>query len=134
MNDVINKYKREALLNIEKDAIDRAHERLATLKKKRGGKFKITEKQLVEELANVWVAGEFSAAERILRIVEVDPELTTKDLIRGEIHLFIMEVFSLLKRRLELQMDLKLENLLWGKFSTEDLMRRRKEAASEDLN
>ena len=81
-------YHSSVLSTVEKDAKIKAYYRLAQFKAKRGGKFKISEKQFIDELQNMWITGEFSSAERMLRFIESDESMATRDLIRGELHVF----------------------------------------------
>jgi hypothetical protein len=117
----MNEYRSSIISSVENDATEKAYMRLDAIRKKRNGKFKISEKQFIQEMENMWVSGEFTSAERILRCIESDPEISSKDLIRGEIHIFIMDLFKILKKRLDLSMDLNLEDLLWGKYTTEKM-------------
>ena len=123
-----NKFNTESFDKIEFDAEENARLRLAMIKKKRGGKYKLSEAQFIEEMRGAWSCGELVAAERILRCIELNPELENSvDLVKGEIHLFILKVFEVLKKskNLEIKMDVHLEDLLWGKYSTEEVMKRR---------
>ena len=115
--------KSELMTTVERDAKQKAYARLVQMKSKRGGRFKISEAQFVEELTNMWIAGEFCAGERILRCIEIDETLSTKDLIRGEIHEFILAGYKILKKRMrEITEDLKVEDLIYGKFSTDKVV------------
>ena len=123
---MIEAAKNEARSNVENDAKQKAAKRLNAICHRRGGKFKISEKQFSEELENMWISGEFSCAERILRCIEIDKELNSRDLIRGEIHLFILDLYKILKERLDLKEDLQLEDLLDdGKYFTGRIMESR---------
>lgn len=123
--ETIQDFKDKVFSHIEEDGLLRAQDRLKVLCQKRGGKFKISEKQFVQELSNMWVGGEFSAAERLLRVIEADPELDTKDMIRGEIQMYVIRVFNILKKRLDLDMNVRLEDLLYGKYATEEVLKAR---------
>ena len=115
---MIDGYKGEVLSTVEKDAIDRARMRLNAIKSARGGKFKLSEKQFCTELENIWIWAELSAAERIMRCAEADLELSTRDLLIGEMHSFVMACYDILKKRVPLKMELKLDDLLYGPFAT----------------
>lgn len=118
-------YKAEVVKNIEKDGMDKAELAVQSLCHKRNGKFKISEKQFIEEMTNMWVSGELSGAERVLRLLESDPDLTTKDLIRGEIHVLLINIYKIAKRRMSLKKEFALEDFLYGKYTTEEVMRAR---------
>lgn len=117
----------ELMTTVEKDAKIKANTRLVRIKAKRGGKFKISEKQFLEELENMWMIAEFSAAERILRHIEIDAEINSKDLIRGEIHIFLLDLFKILKKRIDIKASFGVEDLLWGRFTTEKVMATRQD-------
>ena len=123
-------YHSAVVSTVEKDAEVKAVYRLAQFKAKRGGKFKISEAQFVEELKNMWMTGEFSAAERILRHIESDEAANTKDLIRGEIHIFLLDLFAILKKRMDIKRTFGLDDLLWGRYTTEKVMASREENGS----
>lgn len=127
MEKLSDQIKAQVKSSVEMDAGEKARMRLNQIKKKRGGKFKVSEAQFLKELEDMWIAGEFSSAERILRSIESDEEVASRDLIRGEIHIFIMDLFSLLKKRLQLEENLKLEDLIWGQYSTEKVVEAFKE-------
>lgn len=120
---MVDEYKEKVVSTVEKDAVAHALRRARTISKKRGGKFKMSEHQFTVEMTTAWISGEFSAAERILRCIEADPELNSKDLIRGEIHIAILDLFKILKKRLDIKENLELEDLLWGKFTTENVVK-----------
>ena len=122
----MNDFKQDIMSTVEKDAKAKAFARLAQLKQKRGGKFKVSEKQFLLELENMWITGEFSATERMLRYVEADTELDTKDLIRGEMHVFLIDLFNILKKRIDLKITFGINDLLWGRFTTEKVLASRK--------
>ena len=83
----------------------------------RAGKFKISEAQFKDEIQKAWLAGELSAAERILRCIEMDPELDSRDLIRGELHLYIMENLRVLRKHAPVGY-VGVEELIDGRFAT----------------
>lgn len=118
----IEAIKKKAKSEVENDGIRYGYQRLAILKNKRGGKFKLSEKQFVDELATSWVSGEFSAAERILRCIELDPELNTSDLINGELHMMIVDFYEVLKKRSVLVPGFELGDLIDGKYSTKAIL------------
>lgn len=109
------------LTSVEVDAKERARAILSEVKGRRGGKFKLSEAQFVEEMERMWVGGEFSSAERILRAIEMKKEVDSVDMVRGEIHLFLLFLFEIVKRRFKTREDLKLEDMIYGKYSTEHL-------------
>ena len=112
--------KTEVKSSVEKDATKNAHHRLKILTAKRGGKFKISEKQFQEELEMAWIGGEFSSAERILRCLELDEDLSTRDLCIGEAHNFVIDLYKVLKKKLGLKDELGLEDILTGgKYATQ---------------
>ena len=110
--------KNQIKANTEMDAIRAAQNRLNAIKHARGGKYKMSERQFLEEMENMFLAGEFSAAERVMRCVEHDEELNTRDLCIGELHMYVIHVYALLKRRLKLKQNVDLEDLIDGKYST----------------
>jgi hypothetical protein len=110
------------LTNTEADGKRKAQLRLQNICARRGGKFKLTEKQFCEEMELMFLIGEMSGAERILRGIESDDSIDTKDLIRGEIHMFLMALNDILKKRASGVADLKLEDLLWGRFTTDKVL------------
>jgi hypothetical protein len=122
----MNDFKQDIMSTVEKDAKAKAFARLAQLKQKRGGKFKVSEKQFTEELENMWITGELSGTERMLRYIESDTELDTKDLIRGEMHVFLIDLFNILKKRIDIKLAFGIEDLLWGRFTTEKVLASRK--------
>lgn len=103
---------------VEKDGENKARHLYRTICAQRGGKFKISERQFIEDVAGIWIAAEFSASERILRCIELDEELNSRDMIRGEIHNFIMDLFKILKKRGMVRGELNLMDILEGKYST----------------
>lgn len=110
--------KKEVKSTLEKDATAKAYHKLRVICNRRGGKFKLSEKQFIEVIEDIWIAGEFSGAERILRCLEMDKDLNTRDLCLGEIHIFIMDVYNILKKRWKLRGELDLGDLVDGKYST----------------
>lgn len=119
--------RKECFSNVDKDGLLKARKRADAICKVRGGKFKLSEKQFIEEMTTQWICGEFSAAERILRAIELDPEVNTKDLIRGEIHIFMLDVYNVLKKRGGFNSNIELEDLIDGKYSTEFALKKIKE-------
>lgn len=114
--------KELSLSNCEQDAKDRAYKTLMVFKAARGGKFKISEAQFRTELESIYISGEFSAAERLLRAIEFDAELITKDLIIGELHLFILRIADILRRRGLLEGQVHLEDIIDGRHSTHKIL------------
>lgn len=100
----------------EQDAKNKAEHILAQIKSVHGGKFKLSEKQFIEYMSHMWIYGELSAGERILFALNEDPSLN-RDTIIGELHLFVLETFKVLKKRLNLKMDICLDDFLFGRFS-----------------
>lgn len=103
--------------NTEIDAVRLAEAKAKYLCGLRGGKFKISEKAVIEEMEIGWVVGETLAVRRILSSIGND-DFESKDMIRGEIHMMIMDLHKILKRRSLLSFNLKLEDLIWGSMST----------------
>jgi hypothetical protein len=114
----IDKLKADVKSTVEKDGRNNAIRRLNAIKRKRGGKFKLSEAQFMEEMENAWICGEFSSSERVLRCIELDDGLDTKDMIVGEVHLFINDLYQILKKRLGLLPDLDVDDLIFGKYSS----------------
>jgi hypothetical protein len=115
------------LQTVMRDATEKARMSLARLKNSRGGKFKISERQYVEEAEATWLFAEFSAAERIMRAIESDDDLDNKDNIRAALHIYILESYEVLKKKFNLRRSVTLEDLIDGKHSTETILRSRDE-------
>lgn len=114
---------------IRRDAREQALERLFQVKKARGGKFKVNDRVFVEELENIWMVAELSAHERIMREFEEDKTLQRDD-IRGLLHEIVYRLFNIMKKIRNLRMEVTLEDIIYGKHSTEVLQRQRGETTN----
>jgi len=102
---------------IEITARQRAMVRANQIARKRNGKFKINQKEFLEEMEIMWISAEMSATERILQWLEANTWINTNDLMKGECHLLILTIFKTLKTRMKLKMDLSLEDFVSGRYS-----------------
>lgn len=136
-------YKEEVTHTVESDAYKYARGRLSKICTKRGGKFKLSEKQLVDEMAATWMIAELSAAERLMRSIEADKDLIiptdgaqTMNMMLGEFHMFIVDLHKILEKRHKMFPDLNIEDLIWGKYTTDKVAEHynaRKREASNGL-
>jgi hypothetical protein len=112
----------EAIKKLSEDAMDFAWIRLADWKNRRRGNFKISERQFVDEVAYVWLAGNLSAAEIFLRKVDMDETCTRAD-IQAELHLFLLQCVADIKKKMpQLKVQVDLEDLIDGKYSTDNYL------------
>lgn len=81
-------------------------------------KFKVSHKQYRTDMELAWLAGEMSSAERILRCIDLDEELNNRELIQGELHMYIMDVKAELEKHMG-PINVGVEDLMEGLFSTE---------------
>ena len=115
----------DAIRKLSEDAMDFGWMRLADWKNRKRGNFKMSERQFVEEVAYIWLAGNMSAAEIILRKVDMD-ETSTRSDIQAGLHLFILQCLRDIKKKVpQLKLDVELEDLICGKFSTEHYLEKR---------
>ena len=129
----LDEMKANTLSTVEKDAIEFALVLSKQFYHPRTGKFKVSEKEFRKAVEDGYIKGEFSAGERILRAIELDDDINSKDLVRGEIHLFLHGLFPMLRKRLGLAMkELRIEDLIWGKFSTAQEIENRRKLALEN--
>jgi hypothetical protein len=110
---------KEVLLTAESDGKVNANAFRNIVANRRAGKFKLSEAQFVEIATTIWCQAEFSALERILRCMELNKDHTKNEII-GEIHLILLNNYDILKKRMGISGDLKLEDFLPdGKYSTD---------------
>lgn len=102
------------MCEMELSGLKKVLARISQIKKKRQGKFKVREKDFKEEMLDLWITAQLDAGMRVLKFIESDEEINTKDLIRGEIHLYILDSFSILKKRLKMKETITIEDLLEG--------------------
>jgi DNA polymerase III delta prime subunit len=110
----------EAINKLQEDAFAYGRKRLDDIKRKRfNGNFKISEKQFVEELASLWLFGNLSAAEILLRKIDMDETATRSDM-QAELHLFILKCIKFIKGQMpNAKFNIELEDLIEGKYSTD---------------
>ena len=116
---------KEYLTSTEQDAKAKALYRLHKAKKKRGGKYKMSERQFVEECEINWIAAELSATERMMRYIESDRStLATVDDVLAEMHMFLVDLVNILKKKKELDKDIDfgLDDLLTGRYTTANVL------------
>lgn len=116
---------KDYISSVERDAASKARDTLASVKKERGGKFKLSERQFLQVAEDLWMGAELSGAERVMRIVEGDTDIVTKDDVRAVLHLYVLSLFNKVKRRLNLAMSVTLDDLVHGKYSTEYINKER---------
>lgn len=109
------------LKTVVRDANDRARLSLARICNRKRGKFKLTEREYVEELSALWVYAEFVATERLMRAIESDQDMDNKDNIRAALHIHVLDLYKIVKEKFNLTRDISIESLIYGKYSTEYL-------------
>lgn len=130
MSETLEQYKETVLTSVESDAKRKSLEMVREIikensKKMGGGKFKVSERKFADYAEQAWICGELSGIERVLRLIEADPEVNTKDLIRGEIHLIALYIYKLVSKRTGYVSKINLEDLICGSLSTEHILRER---------
>lgn len=110
----------EAIKNLHPDSIDFGRTRAKAIsQRKLNGTFKLSEKQFVDEAAYIWLSGNMSAAEILLRKVDMDPTMTRSDM-QAELHLYILQCVRGIKKQVpQIKLNVELEDLIVGNFSTE---------------
>lgn len=123
--------REEYFTSVEKDAQAKAVQTLLKIKKDRGGKFKLSERQFMDVIETIWIGAEMSGAERVLRAIESDDDLDTKDNIRAALHIFVLDLLKILKKRIGLKMTVTLEDIIWGKYSTANIFKNKENTCPE---
>lgn len=116
----------EAIKNLHPDSIDFGRTRVqAICNRKMNRTFKLSEKQFVDEASYIWLSGNMSSAEILLRKVDMDPTMTRAD-FQAELHLYILECIKGIKKQVpQMKLNVELEDLIVGKFSTEKYLAHR---------
>lgn len=100
---------------VEKDANGLAASRAFVYRK--GKSFKVPYSKFLTEIKNARMLGELGAAERILLVMNENPELTL-DEVKGEIHQFIAEVYNLISEKEKLGLKIGVEHFVDGSYKT----------------
>ncbi len=130
MSETLAQYKESVLTTVEADARRKSVEMIKEIikenkKKIGGGKFKVSERKFADYAEQAWICGELSGIERVLRLIEADPDINTKDLVRGEIHLIVLYIYKLVLKRTEYVCKINFEDLICGSLSTEHILKER---------
>ena len=82
------------------------------------GRIKVSRKEMIDKMMDIWIAAEMSSAERILRCIELDGEASRLDII-ADIHIHLQEVTKLLVSRGVMLNSANINDLVpGGKYST----------------